>query len=71
MTDSLSQQEAEFRVMDAWGALVPDQNPDSRVGVNPGPARRIVLSGHSQRRRPRAEDGMPARRYQGLVGSRR
>lgn len=62
MTDSLSQQEAEFRVMDAWGWLVPDQNPGSRVGVKPGSARRIVLSGQSQRRRPLAEDGLPARR---------
>lgn len=56
MTDSLSQQEAEVRVMDAcgwggvWGAI-PDQNPASRLGAEHGPARGTALGGHAQGRR--------------------
>lgn len=53
MTNSLSQQEAEVRVMDAWlvWGAVPDQNPASRAEAQHGPARKAALGGHSQSRR--------------------
>lgn len=51
MTDSLSQQEAEFRLMDAWwGGQSQIRTLPAGWGVEHGPTKGTVLSGHSQRR---------------------